>query len=353
MPVKAGVGNFSNTLRLSGYLNSDDIRYLREMAGRDVRGNKTSGVLKDLDFSLTSIVKGGSYYYIKNENSSGKLSTSDNIVGESMFEGCNFTSLAISESTTKIVDKALYGCQLESFILPAATKELNSNSFIGMATLKEFVVDSDNPNYLSLNGVLFTKDGKSLLLYPYAKPEERYSTPETTTSIGEHAFGGSHLKIVIINEGLKEIGTMAFNNLSSLEGISLPSTLETIGHRAFYGCNNLLDITCKAYYPPTLKYDSYSYYGQPYNNFSDKTYENAVLLVPEKNGGYKSRSGWKLFNNVIESDDWMSGIQAISGSDNAEIIKSYDLNGRVVTSSYHGVSILKMSNGTTKKVFVK
>ena len=278
------------------------------MAGRDVWGNKTVGMLKDLGFSQASIVKGGSSYYIKNEYSSGKLTTSDNIVGESMFEGCNFTNLAISEFATKVGDKALYGCLLESFKLPAATKELIPNSFFGMTTLNEFIVDSDNPNFASINGVLFTKDGKSLLLYPYAKQGERYSTPETTTSIGAQAFGGSNLKAVVTNEGLKEIGTMAFNNLGSLEGISLPSTLEIIGHRAFWGCNNLLDISCKAYYPPTLKCDYYNYYGQPYNNFSDKTYENAVLLVPEKNGGYKSRSGWKLFNNVIESDDWISGI---------------------------------------------
>ena len=354
LPEYIGYGNQNkyNTLRLSGYLDSDDIRYLREMAGRDVRGNKTSVVLTDLDFSQASIVKGGSSYYIKNENSSGRLSTSNNIVGESMFEGCNFTNLAISDSTTKIGDKALSDCQLESFKLPAATKELNLNSFFGMATLKEFIVDSDNPNFESLNGVLFSKDIKSLLLYPYAKQGEQYSTPETTTSIGEQAFGGSLLKTVTINEGLKEIGAMAFNNLGSLEGICLPSTLETIGHRAFWGCNNLLDITCKAYYPPTLKYYGLSYY----DNFSNKTYENAVLLVPKKDGGYlryKRMGGWKLFNHVVESDDWMSGIQTIVNIDNDEIVKCYDLNGRVVKNSYHGVNILKMSNGTTKKVFVK
>lgn len=355
LPEYIGFGNQLkyNSLRLSGYLNSNDILYLREMAGRDVRGKKTSGILTDLDFSQASIVKGGSSYYIKSEYSSGKLTTSDNIIGESMFEGCNFTSLKISESTTKIVDKAFYGCKLESFKLPAVTMELNPNSFFGMFTLKEIIVDSNNPYYVSLDGVLFTKDGKSLLIYPYAKLGERYSTPETTTSIGEQAFGGYYLKTININEGLKEIGTMAFYNLGSLEGISLPSSLETIGHRAFWRCNNLLNITCKAYYPPTLKYDSNSYYGQPYNNFSDKTYKNAVLIVPEKNGGYKSRSGWKLFNNVIESDDWMSGIKTISDFDNTEIVKRYNLNGRATMNSYHGVSIIKMNNGSTKKVILK
>ena len=355
LPEHLGFGNqFKyNTLRLSGCLNSDDIRYLREMAGRDVRGNKTTGILTDLDFSQASIVEGGSSYYIKSEYSSGKLTTSNNIIGESMFEGCNLASLEISESAIKIGDKALSGCQLESFKLPAATKELNPNSFFEMATLKEIFVDYDNPNYVSLDGVLFTKDGKSLLLYPYAKQGERYSTPVTTTSIGEQAFGGSYLKTVITNEGLKEIGTMAFVNLASLEGISLPSTLETIGHRAFWRCHNLLDITCKAYNPPTLKYDPYSYYGQPYNNFSDKTYENAFLFIPQKNGGYKSRSGWKLFNNVIESDNRVTEVHTTNDLMDGRIVKRYNINGREIMNSSHGVNIIKMNGGTTKKIIVK
>lgn len=345
-----------NTLRISGYLNSDDVRYLREMAGKDVRGSQTAGVLSDLDFSQASIIAGGEYYYIKNDYSSGKLKTADNVIGESMFEGCNFKSLAISETTTQIGNKALYGCPLTTFRIPATTKELNPNSFWGMNTLKELIVDQSNNNYQTQNGVLFTKDGKTLLLYPYAKEGERYSTPESTTRIGEQAFGGSNLNVVIINEGLTEIGTLAFDHLGSLEGISLPGTLEKIGHRAFWGCKKLLNIFCKAYYPPTLKYDSYSYYGQPYNNFSDKTYENAVLMVPKKTEVYNryiNRAGWKLFNNIIESDSWISGIQTINNNANKNVIKRYDINGHVINNPSRGINIIKMSDGKTKKIIVK
>lgn len=355
LPSYIGFGNQLkyNSLRLSGKLNGDDIRYLREMAGRDVNGKETAGVLTDLDFSQALIVKGGNCYYKKSEYSSGKLTTADNVIGESMFEGCKFTNLAISESTTNIGEKALYGCPLTTFRLPSATQSITMSTFYGMFNLKEFAVDNENSKYKSIDNVLFTKDGKTLLLYPYAKEGEKYKIPETVTTIEEQAFGGSHLKTIIANEGLKKIETLAFNNLGSLEAISLPSTLERIGHRAFWGCNKLMEISCKAYYPPTLKYDSYSYFGQPYNNFSDKTYENAVLLVPQKNGGYKSRSGWKLFNNVIESDDWITKIQTINGTDNTEIVRRYDLNGRLMTNSYHGVNIIKMSDGTVKKVVVK
>lgn len=355
LPEYIGFGNqFKyNSLRLSGKLNGDDILYLREMAGCDVNGKETDGVLTDLDFSQASIVKGGSSYFIKNQYSSGKLTTSDNEIGESMFEDCKFTNLDISENAIKIGDKALCGCPLTTFRLPAATQNISMSAFFGMYNLREFVVDNENCQYQSINDVLFTKDGKKLLLYPYAKEGERYNIPETVTTIEEQAFGGSHLKIIITNKELKNIETLAFSHLSSLETISLPSTLERIGHRAFWGCNKLMELLCKAYYPPTLEYDSYSYSGQPYNNFSDKTYENAVLLVPQKNGGYKSRAGWKLFNNVIESDDWTSGFQTTNDTNNTEIERCFDLNGRVVMSTSRGIIIIKMSNGTSKKVYVK
>jgi hypothetical protein len=295
-----GMFRYKN-LCLAGSLNSDDIRYLREMAGRDVRGNETTGVLSDLDFSQASIIDGGEYYYY--DPSVGKLTTSDDVIGDKMFEGCSFKRLVVSETATKIGDKALYGCLLVTFRIPATTKDINQNSFFGMNTLQELVVEENNISYQSHDGVLFTKDGKTLLLYPYGKEGERYCTPVTTTCIGEQAFGGTNLKVVVTNEGLTEIKTLAFDCLSSLEGISLPSSLGRIGHRAFWGCTNLMNISCNAYYPPTLEYNYYSYSGQLYNNFSDTTYENAVLTVPQKNGGYQSRSGWNLFKNFIEKDN--------------------------------------------------
>lgn len=377
LPSKIGFGNqFKyNALKLSGSLNSDDVRYLREMAGRTIDGNPTSGVLTDLDFSQASIVSGGSGYYQKSTSSSGTLTTKENIIGESMFEGCHLEKISISDNATSISAKAFSGCPLKEFLVPSGVTSIGSqafagatlssfsapaalvsislDSFYGMGSLKEINVESENKTYLSIDNVLFTKDGTSLLLYPYGKEGEKYIIPETVTKINEQAFGGNILKVVTANEGLKEIGTLAFDNLASLEAISLPSTLERIGHRAFWGCNHLMDISCKAYYPPTLGYNSSNYFGQPYNNFSDRTYENAVLLVPEKNGGYKSRSGWKLFNNTIESDDWMTGIITTRGIGEVRVEKYYDMSGREVKSMPHGINIVKMSDGSTRKVMVK
>ncbi len=47
--------------------------------------------------------------------------------------------------------------------------------------LEKFIVNRDNPYYCSVNGVLFSKDIKKLLLYPSQKKDQSYSVPEGIT----------------------------------------------------------------------------------------------------------------------------------------------------------------------------
>ncbi len=47
---------------------------------------------------------------------------------------------------------------------------------------------------------------------------------------------------LVVGEGIRNIGVEAFLNATSLETVELSSSVETIGQRAFYGCNNLKDI---------------------------------------------------------------------------------------------------------------
>ena len=51
-------------LKIIGEINGTDFRMIREMAGRDYRGDVTEGNLSVLDLSEAKIVEGGDYYYI-------------------------------------------------------------------------------------------------------------------------------------------------------------------------------------------------------------------------------------------------------------------------------------------------
>ena len=79
---------------------------------------------------------------------------------------------------TEIADFA--GCNLESVEVISIGKNVESIgvwAFENNQSLKEFIVDEENENYCSVDGVLFTKDMKTLLFYPAAHGKE-YIIPD-------------------------------------------------------------------------------------------------------------------------------------------------------------------------------
>ena len=63
--------------------------------------------------------------------------------------------------------------------------------------LDKVTVAEDNPKYKSIDGVVYSKDGKQLLLYPAAKNEEgTFEVPKEVTEIGKYAFNDANNKYV-------------------------------------------------------------------------------------------------------------------------------------------------------------
>ena len=84
-------------------------------------------------------------------------------------------------------------------------------------------VDDENPNYQSIDGVLYSKDGESLIRYPQGKVDLSFTVPDGVTDICENAFEGCpHLKEVIISDGVRFIGANAFK-WCSLEEVKFPT----------------------------------------------------------------------------------------------------------------------------------
>jgi len=72
---------------------------------------------------------------------------------------------------------------------------------------------------------------------------ESITLPSSVTDIGNSAFAYcSSLNEVVLNEGLKTIGTRVFEDCNSLQNISLPSTLVKVASNAFSSCNSLREI---------------------------------------------------------------------------------------------------------------
>ena len=91
-------------LKIIGEINGTDWNFIREMAGRDFKGEKTDGKLSILDLSEAKIVAGGSVYH-------GGSYTSNDKIGSSAFYGCSeLTSITIPFGVTSIGDHAFTLC---------------------------------------------------------------------------------------------------------------------------------------------------------------------------------------------------------------------------------------------------
>ena len=113
-------------LKIIGEINGRDWRMIREMAGRDYRGNGTEGKLSVLDLSEAKIVKGGDSYY-----SGDNCYTSNDEIGEKAFTDCSrLTSLTLPVGITSIgYDAFAYCSGLTSLTLPAGITEIGESTF--------------------------------------------------------------------------------------------------------------------------------------------------------------------------------------------------------------------------------
>lgn len=73
-----------------------------------------------------------------------------------------------------------------------------------VSNLSEIEVDGQNKNYKSQDGVLYSKDMKQLLLYPFAKQDVSYSVPEGVDYIKD-IIDVQHLKNIVLPKSLYRI----------------------------------------------------------------------------------------------------------------------------------------------------
>lgn len=297
------------TLSIAGFLNGDDLRTMRDMAGCDNEGKATAGQLSDIDLSGAQIAEGGKAY------AEGHF-TQTNVVGKAMLASCEkLKRIVLPLQTTKIEADAFRNCSsLHTIEVPTLVESIETSA--GCTALTEINVQAGNSHYSSKDGVLLSGDGKDILWFPMGKGGE-YTLPSTVTTVGDYAFRNCRIETFHFADGLISIGKYAFYN-SSVKEVSLPSTVKQIPTGLFQKC---ADLTTVHLGKNTEMLGDYVFDGCPITNLyisaptppycSNKTFASSgnnifstcrVHVPKNRRIYYRGDMIWAQFKRIVEEE---------------------------------------------------
>ena len=171
------------------------------------------------------------------------------VIGERAFFGhWGLNSVTLPNSLRSISRWAFAGDEstgMPGLALPASLVSLHPEAFADAASLGSVWVDPANPNFRAIDGVVYDKETKTVLLCPRAQVG-RIVLPTSVTVVGPQAFAGCvHVTSVVLPEGLTTIGAAAFDG-AGLVRMDIPASVTVIGPRAFYYTKSLTEFAVAA-----------------------------------------------------------------------------------------------------------
>lgn len=169
--------------------------------------------------SLESI--GGSAFLYCKSITINKIPDSVKTLDSFSFERCNgITSIELSKDLNYFSVSSFDDCvNLHEIEIPAKVRNVRNGTG---TTYFEFVVNSENQFFKAENGILYSKDGKTLYRIPNSKVGYSYSIPSSVSKVATEAIGGLKDLIVLnIPSSVTEMQYDAIENCMNLETINI------------------------------------------------------------------------------------------------------------------------------------
>ena len=270
-------------------------------------------------------------------------------------------------------------------IIYSVNSESGNASAIGISKSVESVSILDQVN---MSGNTYSVTGIGSHAFYNFQTLTSVTIPESVTSIGSYAFnrtpwydnhysaapdglfyindilfgykGKKPTGDMVINDGTRTIAGEAFYKCESLKSVTIPSSVAGIGNEAFYGCNQLDSVWTYILVPfeidrNVFHFSEGSWTASRSEAKSSSSYYPSTLIVP--NGSkplYEATNGWNVFKNIVEIDEVTTAIDAAIVHDGeATVTERYALGGQRMSGQQRGLGIVRMSDGTVRKVIMK
>ena len=220
--------------------------------------------------------------------------------------------------TTFTVPSGVYGVSTNGFQqaknlttinLPASIQDLpttkEANGFTSATNLTAIKVDAGNTTFKDEDGVVLTKDGKTLVAYPFARhgvlntayngpvstmhPGEVYSIPASVETIGKGAFAKAKEITAVQLNNVKKISEGAFYSVRNLRNVELGASVETIENGAISDTPDLSRFTVDSNNP--------NYMADAEGVIYTKNQQELVLYPSGRAGEYSTLSTTKKIRN--------------------------------------------------------
>jgi len=132
-------------------------------------------------------------------------------------------------------DAFQYYRQLEEVYFGKDIKYIDANAFFGDTEIKKLTVDEKNSEYKSVDGVVFSHDLKTLVMYPSGREDGYYEIPHYVEIVGAYSMMDSRLKSIKFGSNVKAIGPHACYNTHGQYHIYVAPSVTSFGDEYIFG----------------------------------------------------------------------------------------------------------------------
>lgn len=268
-------------------------------------------------------------------------------IGDFAFSDCTITSIKMSDNLTRIGNYAFWGCyKLTSIDFSNNLTYIGEWAFAGCQSLPTVTIP-ESVSCIDLIAFQWCYKLTKVIVNSnevVAREHEQYYTLMSCF--------GKQVEEYVLGENVKKIAYIAFAETDKLVSVTIPSNVTCVEDSAFHKCTSITDIYLYAEQVPKTGKDV----------FVDSNYKNATLHVPANAvEAYRNAEQWKDFGNIVAlTDDNPKPTTSINESEK-RIVKGekstatqcYTINGKQISAPQRGLNIIRMSDGTTKKVILK